>query len=173
MSMARQLLVAGLVAVLVAGLGACGGGGDDSSGHDTTAAAGETRPGPETVSGLRDTVRHVSRKTVSDTRAHLVRKCAPATRRVRHTSRSGTGSHRTTRVWYSTEHYRSCKKVRQGTERYQRVVRPERWCVSLDDVNGVGSRDDVWYRVTRETYGDVLQAGEHARVEFVPAGAGC
>ncbi|MGI5459996.1 hypothetical protein ACQEWB_43920 [Streptomyces sp. CA-249302] len=170
--MARRLLVAGVTAVLMAGLGACGGGGDDSAAHGSTTAE-EARPSPETVSGLRDSVRHLARKTVSDTRAHLVRKCTPATKRVRHTTSSGTGSRRTTRVWYTTEHYRSCKKVRQGTERYRRVVRPERWCVSLDDVNGVKSQDDVWYRVTRQTYDEVLAADEHARVRFVPAGSGC
>jgi hypothetical protein len=182
MFMTRRLLAAGVTAVLMAGLGACGGGGGETKANGTvgttgstgtTGAAKEAQPSPYTVFGLRDTVRHVSRKTVADTRAHLVRKCTTTTERVRHTSRSGTGTHRTTRVWYTTEHHQSCTKVRQGTEKYRRVVRPERWCVRLDDVNGHTSQDAVWYRVTRDTYDQVLAADEHRRVEFTPAGTGC
>ena len=171
MFMTRRLLTAGVTAVLMAALGACASGGTDEGTQDSV--AGYIQPSPETVSGLRDTVRHLSRKTVTDTRAHLVTRCTSATRQVRHTSRSGTGTRRTTRVWYTTEHYQSCKKVRQGTESYRRVVRPERWCVSVDDVNGDRAQDDVWYRVTRETYHQVLAANVQARVEFTPAGSGC
>ncbi|MFF4503098.1 hypothetical protein [Streptomyces sp. NPDC001401] len=170
--MTRRLLAAGVTAVLMAGLGACGDGGTDATaGHGSVAK--QAQASPERVSGLRDTVRHVSRKTVADTRARLVTKCTPGTRQVRHTTRSGTGTRKTTRVWYTTEHYQSCRKVRQGTESYRRVVRAERWCVSLDDVNRDTSQDDVWYRVTRDTYDQVSAAAEHARVEFIPAGTGC
>ncbi|NUP38365.1 MAG: hypothetical protein HOY76_15445 [Streptomyces sp.] len=169
--MARRLLAAGVTGVLMAGLGACGSGGtDDSTQHSV---AGHVLPSPEAVSGLRDTVRHLSRKTVTDTRAHLVRKCTSATKQVRHTSRSGSGTRKTTRVWYTTERYRSCRNVRQGTETYRRVVRPERWCVSLDDVNGVKAQDDVWYRVTREIYDRAQAADRHTRLEFAPTGSGC
>ena len=171
MFMTRRLLAAGVTAVLMAGLGACASGGTDDGTQD--GVAGHIQPSPETVTGLRDTVRHLSRKTVTDTRAHLVRKCTSATKQVRHTSRSGSGTRKTTRVWYTTEHHETCKKVRQGTERYKRVVRRERWCVSLDDVNGHKSQDDVWYRVDRVTYDQVLQADQHTRVEFTPAGTGC
>jgi hypothetical protein len=171
MFMTRRLLAAGVTAVLMAGLGACGGGGTEATGHGSVAKGAQASP--ERVSGLRDTVRHFPRKTVIGTRAHLVTKCAPSTRQVRHTTRSGTGTRKTTRVWYTTEHYQSCKKVRQGTESYRRVVRTERWCVSLDDVNRDTSQDDVRYRVTRETYQQVLQADEHARVKFTPTGTGC
>ncbi|MFF4364123.1 hypothetical protein [Streptomyces sp. NPDC001604] len=171
MFMARRLLAAGVTAVLVAALGACGSGGTGDGTQD--GVGGHVRPSPETVSGLRDTVRHLSRKTVTDTRPHLVSKCTSATKQVRHTSRSGSGTHRTTRVWYTTERYRSCRKVRQGTETYRRVVRPERWCVSLDDVNGVKAQDDVWYRVTREIYDRAQAAGRHTRMQFAPTGSGC
>ncbi|MCH5670886.1 hypothetical protein [Streptomyces gilvus] len=167
---ARRLLVAGVTALLVAGLAACGGGSGDSG---QSGAAKAAQASPDGVRGLKDTVRHVSRKTVYATRPHLVRRCRPATRQVRHTSRSGSGTHRTTRVWYTTEHYQSCTQVRKGTERYRRVVRQERWCVSLDDVDGVRTQDDVWYEVDRQTYGQVLDAGDHAPVRFVPAGTGC
>jgi len=176
MFMTRGLSAAAVVVVLMAGLGACGDGGTDPSGQTSTghaSTAKEAQASPDSVFGLRDTVRHISRKTVADTRAHLVRKCTPTTERVRHTTRSGTGTHRTTRVWYTTEHHQSCRKVRKGTERYRRVVRPERWCVSLDDVNGRKSQDDVWYRVTRATYDQVSAADEHTRVEFTPAATGC
>ncbi len=171
MFMTRRLLAAGVAAVLMAGLGACASGGTDDGTQD--GVAGYTRPSPETVSGLRDAVRHLSRKTVTDTRAHLVRKCTSATKQVRHTSRSGSGTRKTTRVWYTTEHYRSCRKVRQGTEMYRRVVRPERWCVSVDDVNGVKAEDDVWYQVTREIYDRAQAADRHTRMVFAPTGSGC
>lgn len=174
---ARRLLVAGVTALLVAGLGACGGGSGDS-GRSGTARTAQASPDgvpgiKDTVRGLKDTVRHVSRKTAYATRPHLVRTCRPATRRVRHTSRSGSGTHRTTRVWYTTEHYQSCTKVQKGTERYRRVVRRERWCVSLDDVNGVSAQDGVWYEVDRQTYSQVLAADDHTRVRFTPTGTGC
>lgn len=169
--MARRLLAAGVAAVLMAGLGACGRGGTGDGTQDGVAA--QIQPSPETVSGLRDTVRHLPRKTVTDTRPHLVRECTSATKQVRHISRSGSGTHRTTRVWYTTERYQSCRKVRQGTETFRRVVRPERWCVSLDDVNGVKAQDDVWYRVTREIYDRARAADRHTRMKFAPTGSGC
>ncbi|MCD9877936.1 hypothetical protein [Streptomyces guryensis] len=169
--MTRRLPAAAVATVLMAGLGACGGAGTEAAGHGSVVK--ETRASAERVSGLRDTLRHLPRKTVTGTRAHLVTKCTSTTRQVRHTTRPGTGTRKTTRVWYTTEHHQSCRKVRQGTESYRRVVRPERWCVSLDDVTGGKSRDDVWYRVTRETYHQVLAADAHARVAFTPTGTGC
>ncbi|MEU1405468.1 hypothetical protein ABZ471_24440 [Streptomyces sp. NPDC005728] len=178
----RRLVVAGVTAALIAGLGACSSGtdegtdyvgasqGDENSGRT---ARPDTDATPDTVFGLRDTVRHLSRKTAPATRPHLVSKCTSGTHRVRHTSSSGTGSRRKTRTWYTTEQYRDCKKVRAGTETYRRVVRPEQWCVRLDDVDGDKGRDDVWYQVTNSTYQDAVGSDERARLEFVPAGAGC
>ncbi|KUN80971.1 hypothetical protein AQJ66_25190 [Streptomyces bungoensis] len=178
----RHLMVAWVTAVLTAGLVACSGGSggadggtgyvvgaDDSGG----AATRRTAPEPDTVSGRRDTVRHWPVKTARATRPHLVRKCTTGTRRVRHTSGTGTGTRRRTRTWYTTERYRSCRKVRSGTESYRRVVRAEKWCVRLDDVDGDKARDDVWYRVTRAVYGDALDTDRHARMKFTPAGTGC
>lgn len=150
----RRLRAAGVAAVLLGALAACGGG------H------GGDRPDP--VHGLKDTLRHVTRKTTRATRPHLVKRCATGTHQVRHSSRSGSGSHRRTRTWYTTERYQDCRKVRSGIETYRREVRPERWCVRLDDVNGNRKRDDVWYRVDRLDYDRVLDAADHARVRFVP-----
>ncbi|QIY97221.1 hypothetical protein HEP87_28565 [Streptomyces sp. S1D4-11] len=180
----KRLLVAGATAVLVAGLGACGGGGGGGSrgvdpgavtdvGQSSAGTVQEAPPSPDTVSGLRDSVRHLAAKTTRATRPHLVRKCTSATRQVRHTQRAGTGTHRTTRTWYTTERYQSCKKVRSGTETYTRTVRPQRWCVSLDNVDGDTARDDVWYQVTPAAYGKARDADEHARMEFTPTRTGC
>jgi hypothetical protein len=169
----KRLLVAGATAVLIAGLGACGGGGGargadpgavTDAGQGSTGTVQEAPPSPDTVSGRKDSVRHLAAKTTRATRPHLVRKCASATRQVRHTQRTGTGTHRTTRTWYTTERYQSCKKVRSGTETYTRTLRSQRWCVSLDD---------VWYQVTRATYDEAHGADEHARMEFTPSGSGC
>jgi hypothetical protein len=177
----KRAMVAAVTAVLMAGLGACsGGGGDDVGGEWSATGAGsaggdatQNPPAPDTVFGLRDTVRHVSARTTKATRPHLVSKCTTASRRVRHTSRTGSGKRRTTRTWYTTEQYRTCKKVRQGAETYTRVLSRERWCVRLDDVGGHASQDDVWYRVAQPAYDEALGADDHARLEFTPQGTGC
>ncbi|WP_406439101.1 hypothetical protein OHB00_29415 [Streptomyces sp. NBC_00631] len=182
----KRLLVSGAIAILIGTLGACSGGGDSvdngvSHGQDDTgtATARETGSGgassaqDDTVRGLKDTVRHVTAKTTRATRPRLVRRCSSTTHRVRHTSSSGTGSRRRTRTWYTTERYRSCTKVRSGTEIYRKTVRTEKWCVELDDVNGDERRDDVWYQVSSSVYGDARTADDHARLEFAPVAEGC
>ncbi|WP_234477742.1 hypothetical protein [Streptomyces sp. MBT65] len=125
------------------------------------------------MTGLRDSVRHLAKRTAKGTRPHTVTKCTSATEKVRHTSGSGSGSKKKTRTWYTTETHRKCAKVRRGTETYTRIVRRERWCVSLDDVGGNTAKDDVWYQVTRAAYDEARTADEHARVEFTPTGTGC
>ncbi|WP_406172544.1 hypothetical protein [Streptomyces sp. NBC_00996] len=178
----QRLMVVGVTAFLITALGACSGGGDggtDSTGSATATGQGsedttqQAPPQADTVSGLRDTVRHLSRQTVKATRPHMVRRCTSATRRVRHSASTGTGTKRKTRTWYTTERYQDCEKVRSGTETYRRVVRPERWCVSLDDVGGDTARDDVWYQVTYATYDEALGTHEHTRMRFTPTGTGC
>ncbi|MEU5532071.1 hypothetical protein [Streptomyces sp. NPDC020362] len=179
----KRLLVAGVTAVLIAGLGACGGsgsgGGSAGSGSVSDTAGGgpdstgQPSPTPDAVSGLRDQVRHVTAKTTRATRPHMVRRCTTGTRRVSHTSSTGTGTRRRTHTSYTTEHYQHCTKVRSGTETYRRLVRPERWCVSLDDVDKNTKRDDVWYEVDRPAYDEALAADQHAPLTFVPKGTGC
>ncbi|MER7394717.1 hypothetical protein ABT381_04280 [Streptomyces sp. NPDC000151] len=170
----QRLIQAGLTALLVAALGACGAGADghrgsDGGSHGTGKSAQDARPHSDGVTGLRAGVRHVTKKTVKATRPHKVKKCTLATKRVKHTKRSG----RTKKTWYTTERYDKCRKVRQGTETYRRVVRPERWCVKLDDVNGRRGKDDVWYRVTHATYTTALGKDEHDRMRFTPTRTGC
>jgi hypothetical protein len=176
----KRLIVAGVTAVLIGGLGACGGGGDDSKGsasdvssRSSEGATQEASSGSDTVSGLRDSVRHLSKKTARATRPHMVRKCTSETKRVKHSSSTGTGTKRKTRTWYTTEEYRDCTKVRSGTETYTRLVRPERWCVSLDDVAGDTSQDNVWYQVAQATYDEALHTDEHVRMTFTPTATGC
>ncbi|WP_089099669.1 hypothetical protein [Streptomyces hyaluromycini] len=192
----KRLIVSGAIAILIGTLGACSGGGDrDGNGVDNGVSYGQDDTGTgtgtgastgtgsapdgsasaqdDTVHGLKDSVRHVTARTVRATRPRLVRKCSTATRRVRHTSSSGTGSRRTTRTWYTTERYRSCTKVRSGTETYRKTVRAEKWCVELDDVNGDKRRDDVWYEVSRSVYGDARTADDRARLEFSPVADAC
>lgn len=177
----KRSIVGGLTALLIGALSACGGGSgsDDSTrsvsgaGQGSSSTSQKARPTPDTVTGLRDSVRHLARQTAKGTRPHTVTKCASASKEVRHTSSSGSGSKKKTRTWYTTEQYRKCSKVRSGTETYTRIVRTERWCVSLDDVGGDTAKDDVWYQVTRAVYDEVRTADDHARVEFAPAGTGC
>ncbi|POX42292.1 hypothetical protein C3486_06050 [Streptomyces sp. Ru73] len=174
----QRLIRAGVTVFLMAGLAACGsgtGGQGGSGGHGTAGgsgtgkSAGDVRPQSDGVSGLRAGVRHVTKKTARATRPHLVKECEPATKRVKHTKRSG----RTKKTWYTTERYQDCHKVRRGTESYRRVVRPERWCVRLDDVNGQAAKDGIWYRVTSATYHTALGKDDHARLHFTPTRTGC
>ncbi|MEV7321724.1 hypothetical protein [Streptomyces sp. NPDC093970] len=187
----KRFAVGMAIAMVIGTLGACSGG--DGGGDTARESGGTTSDGygsgsvrdtgsgqdstpsvrDDSVHGLKEAVRHVGAKTVKATRPHLVPRCTTATRRVRHTSTSRTGGRRTTRTWYTTERHRSCTKVRSGTETYRRTVRTEKWCVELDDVNGVRKRDDVWYEVSRSVYGDALTADRHARLEFVPARESC
>ncbi|WP_329568867.1 hypothetical protein [Streptomyces sp. NBC_01361] len=174
MSVMRRPALAGFMVVLMAALGACGGGGADKvSGHGGGKGGGYSKPHSDQVRGLYDAVRHLPRKTVRGTRAHMVKECDPATRKVKHTSRSGSGKRKRTRTWYTTERYNQCHKVRKGSETYTRVVRPERWCVRLDDVNGKPQKDDRWFRVSPATYSEIHGKDEHARVKFEPRGRGC
>ncbi|WP_229695550.1 hypothetical protein [Streptomyces lacrimifluminis] len=166
----KRLMVAGLTMALMAALGACGGGNGSGNGsgpdddprgdHTVSEDSGNgqydeggddlaTAPETATVTGLRDAVRHVPRKTTKATRPHMVRKCT------------------------STKGSRKCKSVRSGTETYTRVVRQERWCVSLDDVDGDTSRDAVWYQVTRTTYTEAAAADRLGPMKFTPEATGC
>ncbi|WP_256725923.1 hypothetical protein [Streptomyces sp. IMTB 2501] len=163
----NRLMTAGVTAVLLGVLAACGGHGTGAA-HPGTVGAVTASPSPDPVHGIKDTVRHITRRTTRATRPHLVRRCTPGTRQVRHTARSGSGSHRRTRTWYTTEHYQDCRKVRSGTETYRRELRPERWCVRLDDVDGDRKRDDVWFRVDRRDYDTADAAEAHTRVRFIP-----
>ncbi|MGV4987089.1 hypothetical protein ACVB8X_22930 [Streptomyces sp. NRAIS4] len=165
----KRLRAAGVTALLLAALTACGGGntGGTAPASATTASASPS-PTPNPVHGLKDTLRHIPRKTTRATRPHLVSRCTSGTHQVRHSSTSGTGSRRRTRTWYTTEHYQNCRKVQSGTETYRRELRPERWCVRLDDVGGDRKRDDVWFRVDRLDYDRVLDTDDRTRVQFVP-----
>ncbi|MEU4173076.1 hypothetical protein AB0F46_40270 [Streptomyces sp. NPDC026665] len=189
--MFKRFATAAVTAFLIAGLGACGGEGDSyDEGSDYSvdagqeldqgggSVAGDSQPdagatADASVFGLRDETRHRTARTTRATRPHMTKKCTTTTRRVRHTSTTGSGTKRHTRTWYSTEHAKSCKQVRSGTETYTRVVRPEQWCVSLDDVGGDKGQDDVWYQVTRTTYDTAVATDEHERMEFTPKDSGC
>ncbi|MFJ9374787.1 hypothetical protein [Streptomyces sp. NPDC101455] len=171
----KRWIAGGLTALLIGMLSACGSGSDSTSGvgQGSSSTAQKARPTPDTVTGLRDSVRHLAKTTTKATRPHTVTKCASASKKVQHKSSSGSGSKKKTRTWYTTERYRECSKVRSGTATYTRIVRAERWCVSLDDVGGDTAKDDVWYQVTRSAYDEARIADEHARVEFTPTGSGC
>ncbi|MEV5608538.1 hypothetical protein [Streptomyces sp. NPDC052225] len=174
MSLKRRPALAGLTMVLVVALAACGGGNDSGSSSAGGAAKGDSgyaqhKDKDVKVTGLRDSVRHVTRRTRKASRPHYVKKCETESRRVRHTSRSKGR----TRTWYTTESYRDCEKVRKGTETYTRVVRKERWCVRLDDVDGKPKRDDVWYRVSPATYSQVNGADDRAEVSVEWLSQGC
>lgn len=148
---ARAALLAPLAAALLVALSACASSTDSS------------------VSGLRDDLRIVPKKTVRDTRPRMVEQCTNGTKRVKHTSTSKGR----TRTWYTTEPTRSCRKVQQGTESYDRVTRQPRWCVELDDVDGSTTKDDVWFEVDSSTYSTAADAKEGDKLSFTPLRTGC
>ncbi|MFJ7944657.1 hypothetical protein ACIQ6K_13565 [Streptomyces sp. NPDC096354] len=177
----RPVLAAVLLAAL---LTACGGGSDESSspgGHVVpTAPVGsgvadgaEPSRADRTVSGLRDDIRHVTRRTTRGTRPRMVNRCTTRVKRVKHTSTSGTGRRKRTRTWYTDDSYKDCKKVQQGTTSYTRVVRRARWCVELDNVGGKSTEDDVWYEVESDVYHKATQLKEGAKLSFTPLRRGC
>ncbi|MFJ7490850.1 hypothetical protein ACIQZB_06270 [Streptomyces sp. NPDC097727] len=183
-SMSRIRRGQALAAVLLAALlGACGspaassgsaapvGGGSpaDSGLRDGTASS----PSDRTVSGLRDDIRHITRKTATGTRPRMVERCTTRVRKVEHTSSTGRGSTRKTRTWYTDDSYEDCKKVQQGTRSYTRVVRPARWCVELDNVGGNPAEDDVWYEVESAVYHKATQIEEGGKLSFTPLRRGC
>ncbi|MBO1330902.1 hypothetical protein J3486_06465 [Streptomyces sp. VRA16 Mangrove soil] len=171
--------------VLVAALAACGGGSDGSGSVHGGGRAGGSYAArqderPTKVTGLRDTERHITRRTTRASRPHYVKKCETDTRKVKHTKRSKGR----TRTWYTTTTERDCHKVRSGTETYTRVLRRERWCVRLDDVhrkpakspeNSAKStgKDNVWFRVPAAEYSKVHGADARAKVTIEPTGKGC
>lgn len=165
------------VALLAALLGACASPDTGSSaGSGPSAVATSGAPAPQAdppVTGMLDDHRHVARKTAAARRPHMVRRCTDRTRRVKHSSSSGSGKRKSTRTWYTTEHYKDCRKVQQGTEPYTRVLAAERWCVELDDVGGDRTEDDVWYTVDSATYDTAAGADEGTPMSFTPLATGC
>ncbi|SCF77316.1 hypothetical protein [Streptomyces sp. Ncost-T10-10d] len=144
-----------------------GGSPADSGLRDGTASS----PPDRTVSGLRDDIRHITRKTATGTRPRTVERCTTRVRKVKHTS--STGSTRKTRTWYTNDSYKDCEKVQQGTRSYTRVVRPARWCVELDNVGGNPAEDDVWYEVESAVYHKATQIEEGSKLSFTPLRRGC
>ncbi|MGW3246260.1 hypothetical protein [Streptomyces sp. NPDC001070] len=167
------VMAAALLAALLAACTSPGTGVAAGSGPSAVAGSGPAPEADPPVTGLPDDHRHVAPRTAAARRPHMVQRCTEHTRRVRHSSSSGSRKRRSTRTWYSTEHYRDCRKVQQGTEPYTRVLSAERWCVELDDVGGDRARDDIWYRVDSPTYGRVVDAPEGAVLSFTPVATGC
>ncbi|MFZ3567066.1 hypothetical protein ACOKM5_08910 [Streptomyces sp. BH097] len=170
--MKRRPTLAGLTMVLVVALAACGGGTEKAAsvhGGGGSADSQSIEQHDDKVTGVRDGVRHVTRRTTRATRPHLVKKCSTDSRKVRHTKRSKGR----TKTYYTTKKVRDCHKVRRGSERYTRVLRAERWCVRLDDVGGRRTADDRWYRVNSTVYGEVKGEADRAKVTVQPLREGC
>ncbi|MEB8342061.1 hypothetical protein [Streptomyces endophyticus] len=170
--MKRRPTLAGLTMLLVVALAACGGGTEKSAsshGGGGSADSQSIEQHDDKVTGVRDGVRHMSRRTTRATRPHLVKKCATDTRKVRHTKRSKGR----TKTYYTTKKVRDCHKVRKGTEKYTRVLRAERWCVRLDAVGGKRGADDQWFRVNSTTYGRMQGVEDRAKVTIEPIRKGC
>lgn len=45
--------------------------------------------------------------------------------------------------------------------------------MSLDNLGGDPTQDDVWYQVGRTTYDAAIGMDKHARMDFTPTGSGC
>ncbi|MFF4205706.1 hypothetical protein ACFYZ8_34220 [Streptomyces sp. NPDC001668] len=152
MTKTKRALAAGLAAVLLLTGSGCS---DRSAGATTSPASSASPQSTDKVAGLRDDLRHVTRKVQHGTRPRLVRTCTKPT--------LGKRKSRT----------RTCTWVRRGTEPYTRVVRPERFCVELDNVNGEPTRDDIWFEVDRATYTRAQGVTEGDRIAFEALASGC
>ncbi|MEV7887484.1 hypothetical protein ACWD3I_25870 [Streptomyces sp. NPDC002817] len=168
MTKKRQMLLSGVALILSVGLSACG---PTTSTHRSNTPA-EARH-DDTVSGLRDDVRHITRKTVPGVRPRMVNRCTTTTKKIKHTSRTRIGTRTSTTTWYEYKPVTTCRKVRNGTESYTRVIRRERWCVELDAVNGNQRRKDVWFQVTHATYVNAVAVSEGDKIKFTPVVDGC
>nr|WP_024126512.1 hypothetical protein [Streptomyces sp. FR1]AHE39131.1 DNA polymerase III alpha subunit [Streptomyces sp. FR1] len=168
MTKKRQMLLSGVALILSVGLSACG----PTAGAHRSDGPAEARH-DDTVSGLRDDVRHITRKTASAVRPRMVNRCTTTTKKIKHTSRTRMGKRSSTTTWYEKRPVTTCRKVRSGTESYTRVIRHERWCVELDAVNGDQRRRDVWFQVTHATYAKARTAQEGDKIKFTPVANGC
>ncbi|MER5361371.1 hypothetical protein [Streptomyces sp. NPDC002785] len=166
-------LTAGLLAAL---LSACGSPAAPSGSAAPVVGGSPADSGLRdgtTVSGLRDDIRHITRKTATGTRPRMVERCTTRVRKVKHTSSTGKGGTRKTRTWYTDDSYKDCKKIQQGTRSYTRVVRRARWCVELDNVGGNPAKDDVWYEVEAAVHHKATQIEEGGKLSFTPLRRGC
>ncbi|MFD9038775.1 hypothetical protein [Streptomyces bottropensis] len=168
MTKKRHMLLSGVALILSVGLSACG---PTSGAHRSETPAEASHD--DTVSGLRDDVRHITRKTTSAVRPRMVKRCTTTTKKIKHTSRTRIGKRTSTSTWYEYKPVTTCRMVRNGTESYTRVTRRERWCVELDAVNGDQRRRDVWFQVTHGTYVSAVAASEGDKIKFTPVANGC
>lgn len=168
MTKKRPMLLSGVALILGVGLSACG----TTTGTHQSDASTEARH-DDTVSGLRDDVRHITRKTAPAVRPRMVNRCTTTTKKIKRTSTTRIGKRTSTTTWYEHKPVTTCRKVRNGTESYTRVTRRERWCVELDAVNGDQRRRDVWFQVAHATYVNALTAREGVKIKFTPVADGC
>jgi hypothetical protein len=125
--------------------------------------------GSSSVKGNRDDVRHVTKQTHTATRTVAIKGQKCGTKSVKHSS--GTGKNK--RTWTTND--RVCKSVTTGhrQESYQKVTRPEAYCVEVDNVNGKSTRDDRWYTVTSTVYFKMANKHEGDKVKFSYLHTGC
>lgn len=168
MTKKRQMLLSGVALILSVGLSACG----PTNGTHRSDTPAEARH-DDTVSGLRDDVRHITRKTARAVRPRMVNRCTTTTKKIKRTSSKRIGKRTSNSTWYEHKPVTTCRKVRNGTEPYTRVIRRERWCVELDAVNGNQRRRDVWFQVTHGTYVSAVGASEGDEIKFTPVADGC
>lgn len=110
-------------------------------------------PAQKSVWGHRDDIRHVERVTKKDKVKKYDSKCLRMSRAERRRKNI------------------TCKKP--WFETVVKTVRPEAWCVELDDVNGSAKDDDVWYTTTRVVYLKAASLSEGDTIKFLPLHGGC
>lgn len=106
---------------------------------------------PDPVRGNRDDIKHVEQKTEKVKEKRYKRECTMRVKGI-------------------------CKRrsrVYKGTVTVTKVVRPERWCVELDNAYGRSTSDDVWFTVSQGTYLKAASLDEGDRMKFTPLHQGC
>lgn len=144
--MNRKAIATAGVAVLAATLTACGGSGVVTL---------------DAVEGNRDDLRYVKQVTKMRQVDIKSRQCRVVT-----DTRVVNGK---SKVVASTK----CKDVKVGTRQEAYQVKPPKWCVELDAVNGEATKNDQWFQVDYGTYQLAGEMTEGTRINFTPLAEGC
>lgn len=121
------------------------------------------------VKGKLDDLRHRPAKTGPVQVPTYTQKCRTTTQ-TRTTTTFVNGKTRTsTKVVPVTK----CNRTKSGVKTVTQVIRPEKWCIELDNVNGKKNADDRWYSVKSSDYATARDFNEGDVIRFPYLSKGC
>lgn len=121
------------------------------------------------VEGRLDDLRHLPAKTDRVKVPTYNTSCRTVTRtQTRTTYVNGKSSTRTVTVPVT-----ECTKTKSGIKWASVEVRPETWCIELDNVNGKKDADDRWFRVNLDDYDAAREINHGSVIRFPYRSKGC